>query len=228
MVRIFSVLAVLALLSLAANFLVGLVGGDFQAAARDKRLAQQQLAQWERLPRAVRQQQRAQHEVAQQAVAAAEAAFRGPRRWMTLHMFLGCLAALMTVLVSSVAITYFIGTSRWCQEVCQAYGLAPELAQQAQAIKRRAFPWSLAAMLTVIGVVGLGAAADPSGANWQHSASWVLPHFLVATASLVVASAAFGVQLARMHENHMLIETILSQVRQIRAQRHLPVEEVPA
>jgi hypothetical protein len=228
LVRIFSVLAMLALLSLAGNFLIGLVGGDFQAAARDKRLAQQQLAQWERLPRAVRQQQRSQRQAAQQALAEAEAAFRGPRRWMTLHMFVGSVAALMTVLVSSVAITYFIGTSRWCQEVCQTYGLDPALAQRAQAIKRRAFPWSLATILTVVGVVGLGAAADPSGANWQHSAALVLPHFLLAATSLVVVGAAFWVQLMRMHENHALIETILAEVRRIRAARHLPVEEVPA
>jgi hypothetical protein len=228
LVRIFSVLAVVALLLLAGNFLIGLAGGDFQAAALAKRQAQQQLAQWERLPRAVRQQQRAQREAAQQAVAAAETAFRGPRRWMTLHMFVGSLAALMTVLVSSLAITYFIGTSRWCQEVCQTYDLAPELARRAQAIKRRAFPWSLSAILTVVAVVGLGAAADPSGANWQHSASLVMPHFLLAAASLGVVGAAFWVQLVRMHENHALIETILAEVRRIRAARHLPVEEVPA
>jgi hypothetical protein len=228
LVRIFSVLAVVALLLLAGNFLIGLAGGDFQAAALAKRQAQQQLSQWERLPRAVRQQQRAQREAAQQAVAAAETAFRGPRRWMTLHMFVGSLAALMTVLVSSLAITYFIGTSRWCQEVCQTYDLAPELARRAQAIKRRAFPWSLSAILTVVAVVGLGAAADPSGANWQHSASLVMPHFLLAAASLGVVGAAFWVQLVRMHENHALIETILAEVRRIRAARHLPVEEVPA
>jgi len=100
--------------------------------------------------------------------------------------------------------------------------------ERAQAIKRRAFPWSLAAILTVVGVVGLGAAADPSGANWQHSAALVLPHFLLAAVSLLVVGAAFWVQLMRMHENHALIETILAEVRRIRAARHLPVEEVPA
>lgn len=228
MVRIFSGLAVVAWLLLAGNFLVGLAGGDFQAAAEQKRQAQQQLAQWERLPRAVRQAQREQRQAAERAVQAAEVAFRGPRRWMTLHMLLGSIAALMVVLVSSLAITYFIGTSRWCQEVCQTYGLDEALAQHGQRIKRRAFPWSLAAILTVLAVVGLGAAADPSGANWQHSGWWRTPHLVLAAASLIVSASAFWMQLVRMQENHALIEQILVQVRQVRAARHLPVEEVPA
>ena len=41
MVRIFSVLAVLAVVLLSANFLVGLWAGDFNAAAQAKQTAQQ-------------------------------------------------------------------------------------------------------------------------------------------------------------------------------------------
>ena len=36
-------------------------------------------------------------------------------RWATVHRLSGVLAALMVVLVNSMAVTYFIGTGRWCR-----------------------------------------------------------------------------------------------------------------
>ena len=89
---------------------------------------------------------------------------------MTLHMLLGQAAALVAVLVNSITITYFIGTSRWCKEVCETYRLPAELAERSTRLKRSTFPWALAGILAVIVIVGLGAAADPSGANLAASA----------------------------------------------------------
>jgi hypothetical protein len=133
---------------------------------------------------------------------------------------------MMAVLVSSITVTYFIGTSRWCREVCETYQLGGELAEQSNRLKRSAFPWALAGILTIIALVGLGAAADPSGANFKHSASFVLPHYLVAMAGLVITSAAFWIQATRIAENYRVIEEILAQVRRIRAERNLPTEDL--
>jgi hypothetical protein len=41
-------------------------------------------------------------------------------RW---HFLTGLMAALAVVLVESVVVTYFIGTSRWCKEVVETYNL---------------------------------------------------------------------------------------------------------
>jgi uncharacterized membrane protein len=223
--RIFSVLAVLALLLLAANFLVGLVGGDFNAAAQRKRAAQRQLLDVERQARVAHSRDIAELEAVQQAATTANADFASPRAWMTLHMLLGSGAALIALLVNSIAITYFIGTSRWCKEVCETYQLAPALAERSTRLKRGTFPWALAGIFSVIAVVGLGAAADPSGANWPRSASFVLPHYVAAMITLVVVMAAFGVQVSRIAENYQIIEEILAEVRAIRAARNLPAEE---
>ena len=62
-----------------------------------------------------------EYEEARGGFTAADEAFRGPRQWMTLHMLLGSAAGLMAILVNSITITYFIGTSRWCKEVCDTY-----------------------------------------------------------------------------------------------------------
>src|SRR5262245_36342464 len=180
--RIFAVLAVLAVLLLAANFFVGIAGGDFNAVATRKREAQNRLIDAEREVRASRNHTSPELEEARRAAAVADTAFRGPRSQMTLHMLLGSAAALVTVLVSSVTITYFIGTSRWCKEVCETYRLSPDLVARSTQLKRSTFPWALAGILSVIAVVGLGAAADPSGANHSRAASFVTPHYAAAMA----------------------------------------------
>jgi hypothetical protein len=226
--RIFSLLAAIAVLLLAANFIVGLCGGDFNAAAGQKRAAQARLIDLERQMRAARIRTWPELEEAKAALAAADAAFQGPRWWMTLHMLLGSAAALMALLVNCVAVTYFIGTNRWCKEVCETYHIRPELAQRSTQLKRSAFPWALAGILAILITVGLGAAADPSGANCARSASLVMPHLLAATIGLVIVLAAFWVQIGRIAENYTVIEEILGEVRRIRAAKNLPTEEVSA
>src|SRR5947208_3199976 len=223
MARIFSVLAVIAVLLLAANFVVGLTGGDFNAAARQKREAHNRLMEVQRQSRAV--EESSELKEAHEAAAAADAEFRSPRMRMTLHMMLGAAAALVTMLVNSITITYFIGTSRWCKEVCEAYQLRPELAARSTRLKRSTFPWALAGILAVIAIVGLGAAADPSSANWSRSAEYVMPHYLAAMIGIVIVIAAFWVQISRIAENYRVIEEILADVERIRGEQGLPIEE---
>jgi hypothetical protein len=223
--RIFSVLALIAVLLLAANFVVGLAGGDFHAAAREKREAQRKWLELERASRANRGGNSSELDTAREAVAAADARFARPRSWMTLHMLLGSAAALITVLVNSITITYFIGTSRWCKEVCATYRLSADLAERSTRLKRGTFPWALAGILAVIAVVGLGAAADASGANWLRSAQFVMPHYVAGMLAIGIVVIAFWTQINRIAENHEIIEEILAEVRQIRAERNLPTEE---
>jgi hypothetical protein len=210
--RIFSVLAVFAVLLLAANFVVGLWGGDFNAAALRYRTAQE----LDRRLRADRTSSSSELEQARQEALAATDGFQTPRARMTLHMMLGSAAALVTVLVNSITITYFIGTSRWCKEVCETYHLDPALAERATRLKRSTFPWALAGILAVILIIGLGAAADPSGANWTLSAQFVVPHYVSATIGLVVVIAAFGVQINRIAENYGVIEEVMREVERVR------------
>ena len=47
------------------------------------------------------------------------------QRWATVHRLSGVAAALAVVLVNSIVVTYFVGTSRWCKEVAETYQLSP-------------------------------------------------------------------------------------------------------
>lgn len=228
MARIFSVLALLSVLLLAANFFVGLAGGDFNVAARQKRAAHRRFEDAERKLRVSRATTSPEWEQAKLALVAASGEYRSPRRWMTLHMLLGSGAALVTVLVNSIAITYFIGTSRWCKEVCETYSLPRDLAERSTSLKRSTFPWALAGILSVIGIIGIGAAADPTGANFERSPLFVLPHYLAAMAGLAIIAVAFWVEINRIAENYAVIEEILGEVRRIRAENNLPQEVLAA
>ena len=143
-------------------------------------------------------------------------------RLATIHRLLGIGAAIVVALVDSIAVTYFIGTSRWCKEVSEAYGLEPELAGKSARLKRRNFPWSLISILVVIGVGALGAAADPATVR-PGTESWVIVHLLGALAGFAFIALAFFIQGQRIAANHAVIEEIMAQVRRIREERGLEV-----
>src|SRR5262245_16696185 len=68
-----------------------------------------------------------------------------------LHFVLGLTAALTTLFVHCLALTYFLGTGRWVKEVCLAYGLPDsDLPRQTRDIKRRNTPRVIVAMLVTI------------------------------------------------------------------------------
>ena len=83
-------------------------------------------------------------------------------QWATIHRLTGVAAALAVVFVESVVVTYFIGTSRWVREVVETYRFDPAPIVASNRLKRRTFPWALAGMLTVVGIISLGGAADPA------------------------------------------------------------------
>src|SRR5581483_4526663 len=64
--------------------------------------------------------------------------------WYRTHFMLGVGVGIAVVFVNSLAMTYFIGTSRWCKEVVDTYSLDRGIIQSSNQVKRRAFPYALA------------------------------------------------------------------------------------
>jgi hypothetical protein len=140
----------------------------------------------------------------------------------TAHRLAGLAAALVVILVNSIAVTYFIGTGRWCKEVVERYALDRELLGRSLAIKRRAFPWAIFSMLAMVGVVALGAAADP-GTGLKDTEDWVLPHFAGSLALVGLLLAAYVVLAAKIRDHYDVINEIVAEVRRIRQERGLEV-----
>jgi hypothetical protein len=181
MVRIFSTLAIFALLLLAAALVIGLHIGDIHG-SNDPDTA----------------------------------------HWAVVHRLMGTAAALVVVLVDSIVITYFIGTSRWCKEVAETYQLDAEFVRRSATLKRRNFPWSMLSILVIIGVAALGAAADPMSGRpgTQH---WVNIHLIGALAGLAFTVLSFYFQAQYIAAHHGVINDIVAQVRRIRTERGLEV-----
>ncbi len=144
------------------------------------------------------------------------------KQWAQVHRLAGVGAGVAIVFVSSIVVTYFIGTSRWCKEVVETYGLNPEFIRRSTALKRRAFPWALMTMLTAVGMVALGGAADP-GTMRPDTQVWVLPHLVGALAGMSFVAAAFLVQWHYIAANHQVINDVMAEVHRIRSERGLEV-----
>ena len=144
------------------------------------------------------------------------------QRWATVHRLFGVFAALAVVLVDSIVVTYFIGTSRWAKEVVETYRLDPELARRTTALKRRTFPWATISMLAIVVVIALGGAADPS-TNRPDTADWAMPHLVGAWVGLAFIGWAFVVAWNNIYQNHQAISDIMTEVRRVRTERGLDV-----
>ena len=140
----------------------------------------------------------------------------------SVHRRIGVAAAIVVIFANSLAVTYFIGTSRWCKEVVASYALDAELLRRSVALKRRTFPWAVSSMLMIVGVVALGAAADP-GTGMQNTADWVLPHFLGSLAAIAFLVLSFFVQGSNIRAHYEVINDIMAEVRRVREERGLAV-----
>jgi drug/metabolite transporter (DMT)-like permease len=140
------------------------------------------------------------------------------------HILLGVAAALVAVLVNSICVTYFVGTSRWIREVVETYGFPQAWIEEANRVKRGTFPWALGGMLTSVVIIALGAAAHP-GTIRAGTASWVTPHMIGAMLGTAFIAFAFYVQHQRISANYEIIQRIVAKVREVRHAKGLDVDE---
>lgn len=143
-------------------------------------------------------------------------------RWATVHRLSGVLAALMVVLVNSMAVTYFIGTGRWCREVVETYGLDGSYIERSRQLKRSAFPFALLGMLAVVTIVALGGAADPASGR-PGTQQWVTPHLLGSLGLAAAIAWCFQAQVPQIRRQHGLIEEVMAEVHESRRRRGLDV-----
>lgn len=149
------------------------------------------------------------------------------RKKAKLHMMVGLLAGLVSLLVNSIAITYFIGTNRWCKEVVGAYHLDTSYIVQTNRLKRLTFPWALLGMLTILVIAALGASSDP-GTLSPTTATWVPRHFWAAMLGVSFIAISFMIQVTNISANSELVDKIVDEVRLARIARGLSVDENPA
>ena len=203
---------------LAANLIVGLMIGDFGAASRAYQTSYH--AYDELLERSA---SRAELDAAQQARDAAMSALGLQRGKFWAHIWIGIIAALVTLLVNSISVTYFIGTNRWSREVVEQFRLNKNLAERSQQLKRTAFPWALLGIVLILFISALGAASDPATLN-PNAADWVTYHWSLAMAGIVIIATCFAAQVSAIAKNYDLIKEIMDAAEAERERRRLARE----
>lgn len=217
MSRIFSSLAVVAVLMLLVALTFGLRVGEYNETYAKFVRIQHQLRDGSYLKSGVSREQ------LQDEADSLYDQLSTPQQRARAHMLLGIAAGLLALFVNSVSVTYFIGTSRWCKEVVDTYELPTELAEQSKRLKRRCFAWAFVGMLLVLVTAALGAAADP-GTLRLTTGEWVLPHFMTALTSVALITLSFLLQSGYIQRNSKIVQEIMSQVREVRLRRGLEVE----
>jgi hypothetical protein len=145
--------------------------------------------------------------------------------WATVHRLTGIAAALGVVFVESIAVTYFIGTSRWCKEVVETYQFDPAPVAASNRLKRKTFPWALAGMLAVVGLISLGAAADPATIRPPTATQWWRDwHLIGAMLGIVFIGWTYLVSWHHIVANHSIIERLVAEVGRIRRERGLDTQ----
>jgi hypothetical protein len=214
--RIFSSLALLAFTLLAFNLILGLTTGDYNGAAV-------RWLQAQRGVEAAKNEADGTRSASRDDLLAVAAEVRPIIHRAHVHMLVGIAAALVNVLVNSIAITYFIGTTRWCREVAETYHLDVNYVRRSNALKRRTFPLALGAILTILGIVALGGASDPSSGMTEAS-KWVSFHYAAAVAGVAIVGFSYLVQAQNLAANYQIINQIIGEVRNIREEHGLAVE----
>lgn len=222
MTRIFLGLACFAFALLTINLFLGLSIGDYNGSASNWRQAISEVRAIERTrPKRDDPELLAARDRQQRTNESMEP-MRGRVR---VHWLFGLASALVTVLVNSVTVTYFIGTSRWCKEVCDAYSLDPELAARCLRLKRRTFPWAFGGIMAILLIVALGASSEPGNSLAENPAAWVNFHFLAAFGGLAFIGGSFLRQASSIQANYTLIQSIMEEVKRVRSGHGLETAE---
>jgi hypothetical protein len=140
-----------------------------------------------------------------------------------IHMLTGTAAALAVVFVHSIAVTYFVGTSRWCKEVTETYHLDPTPLRRSTILKRRTFPWCVMGMLAVVGIGALGAASDP-GTGRANTADMANYHLIAALGGIAFIGWTYFQAWQNIAENQVVIQQIIGMVARIRRERGLDTD----
>lgn len=144
--------------------------------------------------------------------------------WYRTHFMLGVGVGIAVVLVNSLVMTYFIGTSRWCKEVVETYALDRGFIASSNRAKRAAFPYALANMLIILGVLVLGGAADPSS-NVKLSSpgglSWAQWHLVAAVTAMIAIATGYMALWRAVVENQRIVDGVMAEVHRIRRERRL-------
>ena len=139
--------------------------------------------------------------------------------WMMWHWHAGFWTSLLTLLVHSIVLTYFVGTGRWVREVGTVYGFDGVWVRRTWRTKLHAIPLIVASMLMAVVTAALGASVDPG--STVRLESWMgIPaahlHRYSAIALFLVNLVSYWFEYAALRANATTISEVMEQVERVR------------
>jgi hypothetical protein len=148
------------------------------------------------------------------------------RKAMSLHVLTSVAALIFGVLVHAVLLTYFMGTSRWMEEVRLAYQLDTRYSLENRRLKYRTIPPMVLAVIVLIFTIPSGALSVDAG-NWTLfgvlTMSPAAAHRTYSLFAIVFNAAVNVIEYRAVRRNGELVASVLEDVRRIRVAQGRPV-----
>lgn len=144
------------------------------------------------------------------------------------HMLVGLAAIIFAMLSHSLALTYLIGTGRWIEETSIAYRLSPAFRGGNSRIKKITLPPMILCVLLLIAAGAIGAASDPAspvGFRGIAGLTGAQTHFVIASAAWLAHMLLCVWELIKLGENGQIVNGVLAEVKRIRRERGLDIDE---
>lgn len=145
-------------------------------------------------------------------------------KFMSIHRLAGIAGGVIILLVNSIVVTYFVGTSRWIKEVSETYRLSGAYCDRSTRLKWHTFPVTVVSMLTIVGIATLGGIADPmASVRWAapEGTTWGMLHLLAVCVGVCVMGYCYFIQRRSILANQAIINEVVDEVQQVRAARGL-------
>lgn len=141
------------------------------------------------------------------------------------HMLAGLLALCFASLLHAITFTYFMGTGRWIEETSRVYQLTTDYHEESRRLKYRLLMLITASFILLVTTGAFGAASDPAsqfGFTGMLGLKAGQVHLVIAVTALLMNLATNVQEFRSIERNGEIIETVLGDVRRIRAERGLP------
>ena len=141
------------------------------------------------------------------------------------HMLFGVLALCFGSLVHAIVFTYFMGTGRWIEETSRVYQLTNDFHEESRRMKYRLLIFITASFLMLLTTGAFGTASDPAshvGFRGFLGLTAGHVHMGIAITALLLNFVTNLQEFRAIERNGEIIETVMGEVRRIRAERGLP------
>lgn len=141
------------------------------------------------------------------------------RAQMATHFRAALIMIPVTMLVHSIAFTYFMGTGRWIEETCEAYKLGPDFRARNIQLKYRIIPGMMLCFGLMLVTGAFGALSDPASSTRMDSAKSI--HFVLAITTLLANLLVTWIEWRTIDQNGRLVDAVMEEVRRMRRERGL-------